>query len=184
MNKALILVGGLVLVVVLGIVGAISMYTGAHDRAVSFESNIKKFYDASESQLSTYTLTIQEKVQVADKYKDALKETIEAYFKGREGVDQKFVMSQIQQQVPNLDPKIYQELMITIDAGREKFNNYQKMKIEQCSEYTKFRKGFWNSKILDSGTFPGENIAKLCEVVSDVKTKKAMETGVQEVIKL
>lgn len=184
MSKGLIVLLGAVLIVLIGIGGTVSMYTSAHDTAVSYESNIKKYYDASESQLSTYTLTIQEKVQVADKYKDALKGTIEAYFKGREGVDQKFVMSQIQQQVPNLDPKIYQELMVTIEAGRAKFNNYQNMKIEQCTEYAKFRKGFWNSKILDANTFPGKDIEHLCTVVSDTRTKKAMDTGVQEVIKL
>ncbi|AXC39139.1 UNVERIFIED_ORG: hypothetical protein [Escherichia phage CMSTMSU] len=113
-----------------------------------------------------------------------MKETIETYFKGREGVDQKFVMSQIQQQVPNLDPKIYQELMVTIESGRTQFNNLQKMKIDQCTDYAKFRKGFWNSKILDTNTFPSENIEHLCTVVSDTRTKKAMDTGIQEVIKL
>ncbi|HHJ1045201.1 hypothetical protein vBEcoMphAPEC6_gp143c [Escherichia phage vB_EcoM_phAPEC6] len=184
MNGKLLALIGILVVIVLMVFGSISMYVGAHDRAVEFEGNIKKYYDASESQLSNYTLTIQDKVQVADKYKNALKETIESYFKGREGVDQKFVMSQIQQQVPNLDPKIYQELMVTIETGRTKFNNLQKMKIDQCTDYAKFRKGFWNSKILDSNTFPSENIEHLCTVVSDTRTKKAMDTGIQESIKL
>lgn len=184
MNKPLILLVGVLVIFVIGVFGTVSMYSSAHDSAVNFEGNIKKYYDASESQLSKYTLTIQEKVQVADKYKDALNDTIEAYFKGRDGVDQKFVMSQIQQQVPNLDPKIYQELMVTIETGRARFDNLQKMKIEQCTDYEKFRKGFWNSKIIDSNTFPSKDIEHLCTVVSDTRTKKAMETGIQEVIKL
>ena len=174
MNGKVFALIGVIVVFGLMVIGSISMYVGTYDRAVEFEGNIQKYYDASESQLSTYTLTIQEKVQVSDKYKDALKETIESYFKGREGVDQKFVMSQIQQQVPNLDPKIYQELMVTIESGRTKFNNLQKMKIDQCTEYSKFRKGFWNSKILDVNTFPSENIAHLCTVVSDTRTKTTM----------
>jgi hypothetical protein len=184
MNGKILALIGIVIVAGLMMIGAISMYVDTHDRAVEFEGNIKKYYDASESQLSNYTLAIQDKVQVADKYKDALKETIESYFKGREGVDQKFVMSQIQQQVPNLDPKIYQELMVTIESGRTKFNNLQKMKIDQCSDYAKFRKGFWNSRVLDKDVFPGKEIEHLCTVVSDVRTKKAMETGIQESIKL
>lgn len=184
MKKGLIVILALIVVVVLGVLGWVSMYSSAHDNAVSFEENIKKYYDASESQLSTYTLTIQEKVQIADKYKDGLKDVIESYFKGREGVDQKFVMSYVQQHVPNLDSKMYQELMVTIDSGREKFNNLQKMKIEQCTEYGKFRKGFWNSKILDKDVFPGKDIEHYCTVVSDTRTKNAMKTGVQEVIKL
>lgn len=184
MNGKLLALIGLVVVAGLMMLGAMSMYVSTHDRAVEFEGNIKKYYDASESQLSKYTLTIQEKVQVADKYKDALNDTIEAYFKGREGVDQKYVLSQIQQQVPNIDPKIYQELMVTIESGRTKFNNLQKMKIDQCTDYAKFRKGFLNSKMLDDVAFPGKDIEHLCTVVSDVRTKKAMDTGIQEVIKL
>lgn len=184
MNTKVMVLLGFLVIVMIGCFGVVSMFTGAHDRAVEFEGNIKKYYDASESQLSNYTLKIQEKNQIADKYKDALKDTIEAYFRGREGVDQKFVMSQIQQQIPNLDPKIYQEMMVTIDAGRDKFNNLQKMKIDQCTDYEKFRKGFWNSKLLDTAVFPGKDIEHLCTVVSDVRTKKAMQTGVQEVIKL
>lgn len=184
MNKNLIAVGAGLVLIFLCAVGYVSMYSSAHDTAVSFEENIKKYYDASESQLSTYTLTIQEKLQISDKYKDGLKEVIESYFKGREGADQNFVMSYVQQHVPNLDPKMYQELMVTIDSGREKFNNLQKMKIEQCTEYGKFRKGFWNSKILDKDVFPGKDIEHYCAVVSDTRTKNAMKTGVQEVIKL
>ncbi|HBC8436247.1 TPA: hypothetical protein KE178_004076, partial [Escherichia coli] len=76
MNGKLLALIGILVVIVLMVFGSISMYVGAHDRAVEFEGNIKKYYDASESQLSNYTLTIQDKVQVADKYKDALKETI------------------------------------------------------------------------------------------------------------
>lgn len=184
MSRGLIALGGLVLVVVLGIVGVVSMYSSVYDKAVTYEGNIKKYYDASESQLSAYTMTIQEKVQIADKYKDGLKDVIESYFRGREGADQKFVMSYVQQHIPNLDPKMYQDMMVTIDAGREKFNNIQKSKIEQCTEYEKYRKGFWNSKIIDNSVFPGKTIEHMCTVVSDVKTKKAMESGVQEVIKM
>lgn len=184
MSKGLMILLVLVVLIGGGILGTVSMYSSTYDAAVQYEGNIKKYYDASESQLSTYTLTIQEKVQISDKYKEALKEVVAEYFKGRNGVDQKYVMSFIQQNAPNLDPKIYQDLMITIDAGREKFNNLQKMKIEQCAAYQSYRRGFWNSKILDANTFPGKDIEDLCRVVSDSRTRNAMQTGVQEVIKL
>lgn len=184
MNKGLMVVLALIIVIGGGGLGLLGLYTSTHDSAVEYEANIKRYYDGSESQLSTYTLTIQEKVQIADKYKDALKEVISQYFQGRNNVDQKYVMSFIQQNVPNLDPKIYQDLMVTIDSGREKFNNLQKMKIDQCTSYSKFRKSFWNAKALDSSVFPGPDIEHLCQVVSDTRTKTAMQTGIQEVIKL
>lgn len=184
MSKGMLVLLAVIVVLIGGGLGMMHMYTSTHDTAVSYEENIKRYYDGSESQLSTYTMTIQEKVQIADKYKDALKEVLGAYFAGRNGVDQKYVMSFIQQNVPSIDPKIYQELMVTIDSGREKFNNLQKMKIDQCTAYATFRKSFWNAKVLDSNVFPGKDIEHYCQVVSDTRTKKAMETGVQEVIKL
>lgn len=184
MNKALIAVGGFIVVIGLGILGFSSMYTGAHDKAVDFESNIETLYKASENDLSTYTMKIQEKTQIADMYVSDLRSVIGEYFNGKEGVTEKQIMSFIQQHIPNLDSKIYQELMITIEAGRQSFSNTQKLKIDQCGAYTKYRKGFWNSRILDSGTFPGKDVEHWCTVVSDQKTRNAMQTGIQEPIKL
>ncbi|MCU6294827.1 hypothetical protein, partial [Escherichia coli] len=69
MNGKIIALIGVVVVFGLMAIGSVSMYVDTHDRAVEFEGNIKKYYDASESQLSKYTLVIQEKVQVSDKYK-------------------------------------------------------------------------------------------------------------------
>lgn len=180
MNKFVVVIIGVVLVIAFGILGISSMYTGAHDQAVDFESNIERLYKASENDLSTYTLTIQEKTQIADMYVGDLRSVIGEYFNGKQGVTEKQVMSFIQQHIPNLDSKIYQELLATIEGGRKTFANTQKMKIDQCAAYTKFRKGFWNSRILDSGTFPSKDVEHWCVVVSDQKTRTAMETGIQE----
>lgn len=184
MNKALVAFVGFLIVVGLGILGISSMYTGAHDKAVDFESNIERLYNASENDLSTYTLKIKEKTQIADIYVSELRSVIGEYFNGKQGVTEKQVLSFIQQHIPNLDSKIYQELMITIESGREAFSNTQKLKIDQCASYTKYRKGFWNSRILDSGTFPGKDVEHWCTVVSDQQTRNAMQTGIQEPIKL
>lgn len=184
MNKALVVVVGFVIVILLGVLGISSMYTGAHDQAVEFESNIERLYKGSENDLSNYTLTIKDKTQIADIYVSDLRSVIGEYFNGKQGVTEKQVMSFIQQHIPNLDSKIYQELLATIEGGRKQFANTQKMKIDQCSAYTKFRKGFWNSRILDSGTFPGKDVEHWCTVVSDKQTRTAMETGIQEPLKL
>ncbi|WNV47474.1 hypothetical protein ENKO_371 [Klebsiella phage fENko-Kae01] len=184
MKNALIAVIALFVVIVLGVAGVVGMYSSKHDQAVSFESNIKRYYDASENDLSTYTLTIKEKTQISDMYVSDLRSVIGEYFNGKQGVTEKQVMSFIQQHIPNLDSKIYQELMATIEAGRKQFSNTQKMKIDQCASYDKFLKGFWNSKIVDRTQFPSANISKYCVVVSDKQTRTAMETGIQEPISL
>lgn len=182
MKNALLVLVGLLVVLALSVVGIVGMYSSKHDTAVDFESNIKRFYDASENDLSTYTLTIKEKTQISDMYVGDLRSVISAYYNGKQGVTEKQVMSVIQQHIPNLDSKIYQELLATIESGRKQFSNTQKMKIDQCSSYDKFLKGFWNSKVIDHTQFPSPNIAKYCVVISDQQTRTAMETGIQEPI--
>jgi len=184
MKNALFMVIAFLVVFALGAIGLVGMYSGTHDQAVDFESNIKRFYDASENDLSTYTLTIKEKTQISDMYVSDLRSVIGAYFNGKQGVTEKQVMSVIQQHIPNLDSKIYQELLATIESGRKQFSNTQKMKIDQCASYDKFLKGFWNSKVIDHTQFPSKDIAHYCVVISDQQTRTAMETGIQEPISL
>lgn len=172
------------LVVVLGIAGVVGMYSSKYDQAVDFESNIKRYYDASENDLSKYTLSIKDKTQISELYVSDLRSVIGEYYNGKQGVTEKQVMSFIQQHIPNLDSKIYQELLATIEAGRTQFSNTQKMKIDQCASYNKFLKGFWNSKIIDGTQFPSKDISKYCVVISDSQTRTAMETGIQEPINL
>lgn len=184
MKNAILAVVALLVVIVLGVAGVVGMYSSTHDTAVEFESNIKRFYDASENDLSKYTLSIQDKTQISELYVGDLRSVIGEYFNGKQGVSEKQVMSFIQQHIPNLDSKIYQELLATIEAGRTQFANTQKMKIDQCASYDKFLNGFWNKKIIDSSVFPSKEKAHYCVVVSDKQTRTAMETGIQEPIKL
>ena len=183
MSKGLILVIGVIVIVVLGGLGLLSAYTSVHDKATEFESNIERLYKASENDLSNYTLTIKDKTQISEMYVGDLRSVIGEYFNGKQGVTEKQVMSFIQQHIPNLDSKIYQELLATIEGGRKQFANTQKLKIDQCASYDKFRKSFWNSKIIDNGTFPGKNVEHWCTVVSDQQTRTAMQTGIAEPLK-
>lgn len=184
MKNALLAVVALFVVIVLAVAGVVGMYSSKHDTAVEFESNIKRFYDASENDLSKYTLSIKDKTQISELYVGDLRSVIGEYFNGKQGVSEKQVMSFIQQHIPNLDSKIYQELLATIEAGRTQFANTQKMKIDQCASYDKFLNGFWNRKIIDTAQFPSKEKAHYCVVVSDKQTRTAMETGIQEPINL
>ena len=171
------------LVLVLGVLGFAGMYSSTYNTANSFEANIKRLDKASQSQLSTYTLKVQEQAQIPAMYSEDLQKTIKAYFEGRGKQDENFIRSFVTQNVPNLSPKMYENLMVTIDSGREAFNNSQKQKIDACSDYDEFRGKFWTSIALP-GKYPSKNIEKLCQVITDSRTAKAFETGVQETIKL
>lgn len=174
---------GIVVVVALAAMGYAGMYKSNYDTANSYENNINRLNKASESQLSTYTLKVQEQAQIPAMYAEDLQKTIKAYFEGRGKQDENFIRSFVTQNVPNLSPKMYENLMVTIDSGRDAFNNIQKQKIDTCSDYDEFRGKFFTSMVLPN-KFPGKNIEKLCQVVSDARTQKAFDTGVQETIKL
>lgn len=171
-----------IVVIALGALGFAGMYKSSYDTANNYEANINRLNKASESQLSTYTLKVQEQAQIPAMYSEDLQKTIKAYFEGRGKQDENFIRSFVTQNVPNLSPKMYENLMVTIDAGRDAFNNVQKQKIDTCSDYDEFRGKFWSSFTLP-GKFPSKNIEKLCQVVSDARTQKAFDTGVQETIK-
>lgn len=170
-----------VIIMVICGIGAFFSYTGAYDTANSYEHNIERLNKASESELSNFTIKVQEQAQVPAMYKDDLKEIIKAYFENRSGNDT-YVKSMVQQKMPDFSPKMYETLMVTIDAGRDAFNNLQKQKIDMCTKYGEFRGKFWNKKIISSD-FPSRNIEDMCKVISDARTQTAFKTGQQEAIK-
>lgn len=179
---AILTIGALIIAVICA--GSLfSTYTGTHDKAVKFESNIKRLNDASKSQLSNFTLTLRDKAQIPEMYTKDLQSVIGTYFEGRGKQDITMVKSFMQQHMPKFDTKLYEDLMITINAGRAEFNNIQQQKIDQCADYQAFRQGFWSSKFMPA-QYPSRNIEKLCQVISDGQTNEAFETGVQESIKL
>lgn len=160
-----------------------STYTSTYDSAVRFESNIERLNDASKSQLSNFTLTLRDKAQIPTMYTEDLKSVLKTYFESRGKQDVTMIKSFMQQHLPKFDTKLYEDLMITINAGRSEFNNIQQQKIDQCADYKTFRQSFWNSKFLPA-QYPSAKIDKLCQVISDSQTNTAFETGVQESISL
>ncbi|UYE98769.1 hypothetical protein XbC2_340 [Xanthomonas phage XbC2] len=171
-----------VAVLVLGFLGTVGMYTSTNNTANKFEANIKRLDLASQNQLSNYTMKVQEQAQIPAMYADDLQKTLKAYFEGR-NKDETYIRSFVQQNMPNLSPKMYETLMVTIDAGREAFKNAQNKKTDVCSDYEEYRGRIWTSTFL-SAKYPGNNIEKLCTIVTDDRTAKAFETHRQEVIKL
>jgi hypothetical protein len=180
LGKAILISVGLVFV--LGFVGSVAMYTSTNNTANKFEANIKRNDQASQTQLSAYTLKVQEQAQIPAMYAEDLQKTLKAYFEGR-NKDETYIRSFVQQNMPNLSPKMYETLMVTIDAGREAFKNAQNKKTDVCSDYEEYRGRIWTSMFL-SAKYPGDNIEKLCTIVTDDRTAKAFETHRQEVIKL
>lgn len=164
--------------------GVFGTYTSAHDTNVQYMADIKRLNKGSESELSNYTLKIKEMAQVPSMYTRDLQKVVKTYFDGKNDKQaQNAVFAFMQERVPNFNPKMYEMLMVTMNAGRDAFNNAQKRKVDVCQNHEAFRNKFTNSLFL--GEFkPDAEYEKMCRVVSDATTRNAFETGIQEEVKL
>lgn len=183
MNNRIVLALVLVGVVLSGLMGMF-IYTDTHDKDVQYTADISRLNEGSRSELSNYTLKIGDMVQVPAKYASDLKSVIETYFNGKNSKnDQKAVFAFMQEKIPSFDSKMYEMIMVTMNSGRDAFNNIQKRKIDICENHKSFRNKFWTKQILGEFT-PDDEYKVMCRVVSDAKTNKAFETGIQESVKL
>ena len=172
-------------VLVAGAIGFGGMYVSYNDQAVDLETRIVAQHDNLKNIKSNYTLKIQEIVQVADKYKDDLRDIVDATFEGRYGEDGSQAMFQwIQEQNINLDPSVYKEIQVTIKAGRAEFQNAQTGFLDTKRIYERqlqsFISGFFMKSIND---FPRIDLDEYKTIVAD-STRKEFETGTDSAIKI
>lgn len=159
-------------------------YISANNEGAQREATIKQLNSDSENKLSTYTLKIQEKVQIPKMYTKELKEVIRETFQGRYGENGSVaVMQWIQEQNIPFDSSMFKDLQVTIDAGREEFRISQSLKLQACRDYEVSRNLFWKGFWLKTAGYPKANSDVLCRVVSDSRTQEVFENGKQEAMK-
>jgi len=178
-------VGIALLVVLLGgaaVAGSLFlMYQSLYDTAITWENEIEKKNNESETVLSTVTLTIQETAGVAGMYADDLKDVVKATYEGRYGSKGvQATMTWIKEQNHQLDNTLYLKLQNVIEGGRKEFQISQNRKNEVCQEYKKTREYLVRGALLRMAGFPKKDMAALCVNVSDQNTKEAFRTGKQE----
>lgn len=174
----------LVAVIAVGLGFLASMWSYSN-QATKAEVNIGRFDSDRQNVLSAYTLKIKEMAQVPDKYKADLQDVIKATFEGRYGADgSKAVFQFIQEKNLNLDSKLYQNLQVAMEAGRNNFQLAQTKVIDACANYEGLRNYVVSGFFVELAGFPKKNIGKLCQTVVDVQTKQTFESGVAEAIKL
>lgn len=174
----------LVAIVTIGL-GFLASLWSYSNQATKAEVNITRFDSDRQNVLSAYTLKIQEMAQVPSKYKADLQDVIKATFEGRYGQDgSKAVFQFIKEQNLNLDSKLYENLQIAMEVGRNNFQLAQTKVIDACANYEGLRNYVVSGFFVEMAGFPKKNIGKLCQTVVDVKTQQTFENGVAEAIKL
>ncbi|ATS94044.1 major capsid protein [Pectobacterium phage DU_PP_V] len=160
-------------------------YVSATNEGARFENQIVLLNQDSENKLSTYTVKIQEMIQVPEMYQNDLKEVIKATFEGRYGSGgSKAVMQWIQENNLQFDSKLFVNLQTVIEAGRDEFRIAQTLKLQECRNYRTNLDYFWKGYWLKFAGFPKKNLDTLCQVISDSRTQEIFNSGVQSPISL
>ncbi len=169
--KKNIIVGSIVGFLALVLISVI-MGVSASNKEVRIRSKITAQKQVCEAFYDKLWKVISQKAQVAEKYKDAFKETYTALIEGRYG-DEKggSLMRFITESNPNFDVSLYKDLQQSIEAERAGFFAEQKVLIDLSNEH-RILKRTWPSSMFVGGR-PDIPIT----VVSSDATKKVMETG-------
>lgn len=177
------LMGLVGLLVTLGIAFG-GMYVSNFNRAVDLESQIVAQYEDARNTMSNYTLKLQEMIQVTDIYKDDLREIVEATFTGRYGDNGSQAMFQwIQEQNLQLDPSLYKNIQVTMDAGRTEFQNKQTLLLDTRRIYQKELNSFLSGFFMRLAGKPDIDLDKY-NIIVDQSTQTKFETGVDSAVKL
>lgn len=184
MSKGLIATLGVVgIFVVLGIF-VMGAYVGNANYGNEAEKGLTAKLDDNKNILSNYYNKVTEIVQVADAYKDGLKEVVTADIQGRYGTEgSKATMQWLHEHNVQLDQTLYVKLEQVIEAGRTEFRNSQTELLDKKRAYETnlgyIWKGFW----LHLAGYPKINLADIKIVISD-KTNTVYRTGIENGLQL
>lgn len=172
------------LVVLAGVAGVslFMMYQSLHDMAIETENQIELLNKQSENVLSTTTIKVQDATGIAGIYIDGLKDVVKGAMEGRYGKDgSRATFQWIQEQNPTGMPEtMFLKVQNIVDGGGSEFKISQDRKMEYCKPYQDKLGYLVQGWLLKQAGFPKKDIAKLCQVVSDVASRDAFEKGVRK----
>lgn len=147
---------------------------------VDLKTQIEAKQKDNEANFDLMWKKINQTVQVADKYKDGLKEVLAAYVDGRAKGDSNLLMDWTKEAVPSFDSSIYKQINNIIVGSRDDFYKNQKILLDLSRQHNQMIQKFPNN-IFCSWL----NIKKIeIKVVTSTATQQTFETGVEDNIKL
>lgn len=124
--------------------------------------------------------TINQTVQVSDKYKDGLKEVLVAYTTGRSKGNNNLIMDWTKEAVPSFDSSIYKQINNIIEGSRKDFTKNQEILIDLERQDKALLRPFPNNIY---ASILGLKTPEI-KVVTSTKTEKTFEVGKEDDIKL
>lgn len=186
---------------IIGLAGAgvlllfiIGSYISFYNTAVKLENATRAQYQQNQNNYDAFWKKISEMAQVPDKYKDDFKEVLVGNMEARYGKGgSKAQWQWIQEHAVNLDPKVYEKLMTAIEAGRNDFEQNQKMLLDKQRRYHDHVESFGGSIWAGFSGHPKEVMGELAPtkdldgdgkltvldypIVTSGKTKQAFAEG-------
>ncbi len=155
-------------------------YISAYNTGNQLENNITAAWENNENILAQYGQKIQELAQVPAMQRDDVAKVLSGALESRYGANgSQATMQWIREQNPNIDTKVYSQIMRVIEAGRNEFQNAQtdlvRVKMIYKTELGSFWKGMW----LSVAGYPKIDLAKY-KVITTNRAAKAFATGVED----
>lgn len=184
MKAALVVVGGFVSLIVMVVVIGVMSYVKYYNKGNEYDNVIKASYTNMENVLGQYSLKIGEMAQIPTMQKDDLRELFSSANASRYGKDGSgAAMQWIKEQNPNLDQSTYLKIQQAIEAGRNKFENEQKIFIDKKRAYETELGYLWSGFWYGVAGYPKINLAEY-KIISSDHAKEAFETGIDNGVKL
>lgn len=172
-------IGILVILVVMGL-GLFGKGVTVYNTHINLKTQIEAKQKDNEQVFDNMWKKISQTAQVADKYKDGLKEVLTAYVDGRAKGDSNLLMDWTKEAVPSFDSNIYMQINNVVVASRDDFVKNQRMLLDLSRQHNQFIQTFPNNifcMIL--------NIKEIeIRVVTSTKTEQAFETQKEDDIKI
>lgn len=140
-----------------------------HNKFIEQEKSIQAQYDQNKNNYDNFFKKVKEVSQVPDMYTNDLKKVYDSTMTGRYGdKGSQAVFQFIREHNPNFDSSLYKQIQQVIEAGRNDFEQNQKMLIDKKRTYetllTKFPTNFISSIL----GFPKIDLNKINIVTSDI----------------
>lgn len=170
---ALIVVG----LLVAGIIAVVMMFVSAGNKANRLEKGLEATWQSNQNILSNYGQKVLEAAQVPEMMRDDLIKVARAALEGRYGSDgSKQVMLMINEQNPVLSPKLYENLQVIIEAGRNEFKVGQDRLIDQRRGYETILGQIPDGFFMRTMGYPKQDLSKFKPVITD-SVARTFETG-------
>jgi len=164
---------GAIVLVVLAVIGSAVSF---NNTAISKENQLEAQYKQDQNVYDNFTKTIVETAQVPQQYTADIAKVFKEAIGSRYGAEgSKALFQMLKEDNPKFDSSMYTKVQQVIEAGHAKFENNQKILLDQKQVYLTYIQTFPNSIFAGMFHFPRMDLSKIDIVTSD-STEKAFAT--------